>query len=87
MIHFDALLTVALALCPADPPVEQCGVPDTGPAAEPVFEHRWGGLVHDVFTLDGFQVWTAEGGGRIRYSADAGATWCDRAERYSASSW
>ena len=31
------------------------------------FEHRYGGLVYDVFTLDGEEMWTAEDGGRIRH--------------------
>jgi photosystem II stability/assembly factor-like uncharacterized protein len=33
---------------------------------------RWGGLVHDAFTLDGQEVWVVEDGGRIRHRSVSG---------------
>lgn len=43
-------------------------------AQAPEFEHAYGGLVHDAFTLDGYEYWTVEDGGRIRHCDDVTAT-------------
>ena len=36
--------------------------------------HRWAGLVHDAFTFDGVQVFTAEDGARVR-ARDVNGSW------------
>ncbi|HTF89494.1 MAG TPA: hypothetical protein VK843_13865 [Planctomycetota bacterium] len=41
----------------------------------PRFHHVWGGVSQRVFVLDPRRLWTAEEGGRIRYSSDGGTTW------------
>ena len=38
------------------------------------FDHRWGGLIHDAFTIDGLRVWLVEDGGRIRRTDNPTAT-------------
>lgn len=52
--------------CPLSPTVTS----DPG-----TFEHRWAGLVHSAFTLDGEEVWTGEDGGRIRHLEPTTGEW------------
>ncbi len=60
------LLILAPTLPAAQQSVDPCPIPP-GTTPDPgTFQHRWAGLVAEVFTLDGETVWTAEDGGRIR---------------------
>lgn len=57
---------LALAFAPALPRARAQTTP---------FHYTWAGLVHDSFTLDGSQYWTAEDGGRIRHRASSTSAW------------
>ena len=74
------LLTAALSLALNGPTAARTSLPASALARQGCarecgeFEHRWGGVVHDV-TSHGDWAWTAEDGGRIRYTSNAGANW------------
>jgi photosystem II stability/assembly factor-like uncharacterized protein len=59
------VISLALMTTPQSP-CATTGQAFTGTANTPIFEHRWAGIVVDVFTTDGQKAWTVEDGARIR---------------------
>lgn len=63
-----ALLPLAVGLI-APAVGAQTSLPPCFTSQAPFLTHRWGGLIHDAFTLPDGRTWLVEDGGRIRYSA------------------